>query len=181
MWLTPPLRRQRGFTLIELLVVIAIIAVLIGLLLPAVQKVRGAAARISCANNLKQIALAAHNYEGSNGKFPPGLNSVNWLGVLAYLLPYVEQDNAFRLIPQNELNPATSTTPWWGSIGRGSNAPMITAGRTNIKNYRCPADSPDNPATGVFIALVVDGSAGILYGYYNANGGNAAGNPGPTA
>jgi prepilin-type N-terminal cleavage/methylation domain-containing protein/prepilin-type processing-associated H-X9-DG protein len=97
-------QHRRGFTLIELLVVIAIIAVLIGLLLPAVQKVRDAASRIRCQNNLKQLGLATHNYMTANGRFPPG-----WTGgtvnrqpvpahsIYAFLLPYIEQDNVARL------------------------------------------------------------------------------------
>jgi prepilin-type N-terminal cleavage/methylation domain-containing protein len=109
-------RPRSAFTLIELLVVIAIIAVLIGLLLPAIQKVREAAARVKCQSQLKQWGLACHNYESNFGGLPQLYSSSNQLSWVTQVLPYIEQDNLYRQYSQfSTANGVPLTLPWYDS------------------------------------------------------------------
>jgi prepilin-type N-terminal cleavage/methylation domain-containing protein len=145
-------RQPPGFTLIELLVVIAIIAVLIGLLLPAVQKVREAAARAKCSNNLKQLGLAVHNYASSHGGALPDATAPNVVGNGAVtngydggytyfsslhfqLLPYIEQDNLYRAMKTFAESGLANSGKYYTSNGApGAN------GTTPVKTFVCPSD-----------------------------------------
>ncbi len=144
-------KQRSAFTLIELLVVIAIIAILIGLLLPAVQKVRDAAARASCSNNLKQIALSALNYESAIGSLPPGFTMPSRIGTLPYLLPYVEGGNIYNMINPKLFN-GTS-----GGNYIGAGASTFQAAKSVVKSFLCPADNASTIESSVSDIFIHDG------------------------
>jgi len=167
---------RRAFTLIELLVVIAIIAILIGLLLPAVQKVRDSAARMTCSNKIKQIALALHNYESSYGMLPPAGRGYSWCASaaggpgdakiynsngLVLLLPYLEQESLFRKFNLEEASAMTGNTagsPWQNNnatlasvVGNPTTNGNGAAAATVVPVFRCPAEisAPTGRLAGV--------------------------------
>ena len=132
--------KRKGFTLVELLVVIAIIGILIGMLLPAVQQVREAARRTTCKNDMRQIALALHNYDSAFGKFPAGITiptgagaADSLWGATTWLLPYMEQQNAF-----DQLNPNVSTTI---TATVAANPAALNVLQTPLNTFLCPSDN----------------------------------------
>jgi prepilin-type N-terminal cleavage/methylation domain-containing protein/prepilin-type processing-associated H-X9-DG protein len=161
---------RQGFTLIELLVVIAIIAILIGLLVPAVQKVREAAARAQCSNNLKQIGLALHAHHDTRKSLPPGGMQSGYNGTPCYtnwaieILPYIEQGNLYQQYNQLQFNTFAANN---------------AVGKNRVPVYECPSDPLvgmlENPASGP------GNGQQWMHGSYRANSGRGSSNNAQTA
>jgi len=166
--------KRKGFTLIELLVVIAIIALLMALLLPAVQKVREAANKMLCASNLRQIGIANHNYHNDYLKFPAGQwgcpgpafawGDYNWAGMIYQVLPYMEQDNLYK---QFTGMGARNIGNWWNI-----NTLHLTWAQTRMKMLQCPSDTLYEPLTGGAFIVMWANSNVLTGGYFAVPLGN---------
>ena len=160
---------RHAFTLIELLVVIAIIAILIGLLLPAVQKVREAAARMKCSNNLKQLGLALHNYESANGFFPAAGRNYAWaspanspgynLNGLVLLLPYMEQTALFSQYDDKSASHSQQNGQSGTLAGGGVSAANLALCQQKVGIFLCPSDNGPDTISGTFYGP----SSGVSY------------------
>ena len=192
-------KRRSAFTLIELLVIIAIIALLMALLLPAIQKVREAANKMLCASNLRQIAIAAHNYHGDYTKLPPGMlqylgagpqpflvNGVQQTGCLAILLPYLEADNIFKQIIDTGTPPgAVITTAASGPFNFGlttvsyawwSHTQNRLVSQAKIKAFQCPSDDVNEQLSYGVLINMNHYSNQFTSGYYYTTPGSVVNN-----
>ena len=162
----------RGFTLVELLVVVATIGILIGMLLPAVQTVREAARRTTCANNIRQLALACHNYESANGKFPPGTiyneagagpffidaatESGSGVTTLVFLLPFMEQGNLNSFITADRNINQPMVMRWHSISGNASDTILdFEAAQFSVPAFQCPSSESES-RTGIAVDMAAD-------------------------
>jgi prepilin-type N-terminal cleavage/methylation domain-containing protein len=154
----------RAFTLIETLIVVAIIGILVGVILPAVQRAREAGNRVTCQNNLKQIALALHNYHDITGQFPPAILEMQrppkarwqWVSWLARILPYVEQPGLYRDMEDAYASQGAAPDPW--------KSPPHHALSKVVPVYRCPSDDRQ------YVATYAAGLSVAFTGYLGVNG-----------
>src|SRR5262245_37548408 len=188
-----PLRRS-AFSWVELLLLIGIVAVLVGLLLPAIQRAREAAARARCVRNLQQLGAAAHGYHTAHGRLPPGYLGTfplpnfegkhadywnnQWVGVIAFLLPYLGQEHVHRNLTVN-WDPGQGytrgqetpvLTPAWSGPGNPGRARNVEMAATRIESLLCPADDPYAYDQVYFNSTFYLGSSGRVVGRATVGG-----------
>ena len=172
--------RTRGFTLVELLVVIAIIGILVGLLLPAVQAAREAARRMQCTNNMKQLGLAAHNFESAMRKLPYGKHRWSKAGPLVQMLPYLEQSSLYSQFNPLVINerPVSNTVNPLGGASDGVNAFFPTTFNTmrlRVQAFECPSDPSLYSASTAIATDIGQGNITPIGGTSIRTAGNISG------